>query len=264
MYEYQFDGKVYEKYRDEPMLFEIKKHRAKSYYAHFHYAVEVCFVLEGVFKYSINGKKGSAKAGEIVFINPSEMHQYFENYACKLYVVIMSELYSADYCLKFGPVCFDNLLTNQKVNQKIKVCFDECYKKRKENCFLENKIFANKLYSLLYRNYETKQQAVNELLLNKILEYIYANYKENITLQTLSEKFSYSPESISKIFQKEVKVDLRVFVNNIRADMAHKMLNDATYENWPLSQIAMECGFISLATFYRSYKRCFGCLPKRK
>ena len=87
--------------------------------------------------------------------------------------------------------------------------------------------------------------------------------KENITVKTLAEQFSYSTEAISKLFQKEIKIDFRVFVNNVRADAANKMLNDTNYKDWPLSQIAMECGFVSFATFYRSYKRRFSCLPMK-
>ena len=263
MYEYSSDGKVYEKYRDQSSLFEIKRHNVKQYYAHFHYAVEVCFVLSGSFEYSINGKKGKASEGEIVFVNPGELHEYFASENCRVYVVIMSEIYSADYCMEFGPVSFDNLLTNQAVNAKIKQCFDECFKNRQECSFLENKIFANKLYVLLHRNYSMKAQTKNELFLNKILEYIYSHYKENITEKTLAEQFSYSTEAISKLFQKEIKIDFRVFVNNVRADAANKMLNDTNYKDWPLSQIAMECGFVSFATFYRSYKRRFSCLPTK-
>lgn len=264
MYQYQFDGKAYEKYRDGNMLFEIKRHSVKSYYAHFHYAVEICFVLKGSFEYSINGKKGRADEGELVFINPGEMHEYFENNDCELYVVIMSELYSADYIAEFGPVHFDNRLGNLAVNAKLKELFDECFENRGTNCFFENKIFVNRMYSLLYRNYTATEKTGRELFLNKLLEYIYTNYKENITVEKLAKEFSYSAVTIAKLFQQEIKVDFRVFINNIRADMVHKMLKDVKYKDWSLAQIVMECGFVSLATFYRSYKRRFGCTPEKK
>lgn len=264
MYEYQFDGKTYEKYRDSLMLFEIKKHSVKSYYAHFHYAVEVCYVIKGELEYAINGRKQIAKQDEIVFINPGEMHQYFQDDSCELYVVIMSELYSQDYTLQFGSVHFSNLLQNKEVNKKIKLLLDECYKKRKDNYFFENKIFANSLYSYIFRNYPLKEQSNNDLLLNKILEYIYTHYQEQITIKEISQALGYSAPSISKIFQQDIGVDFRAFINDIRAERVHIMLNDSKYNEWSLSRIVTDCGFVSLATFYRSYQRRFNTTPERK
>lgn len=264
MYEYQFDGKSYEKYRDNTTLFEIKRHISKGYYAHFHYAVEVCYVLRGVLKISINGKMMTVEENDIVFINPREMHQYFPNEECELYVVIMSDFYSQDYTMELGAIRFNNLLQNKHLNIKIKELFDQCYENRKRNLLFENKIFVNQLYSYLYRNYSLKEQTGNEPFLGKILEYIYEHYKEEITIKSLAEEFAYSPTFISKIFQQEIGVDFRVFVNEIRAERVHIMLNDSKYSEWGLSQIVMECGFVSMATFYRSYQRRFNCTPERR
>lgn len=264
MYEYKVDGKAYEKYRDNTMLFEIKRHPLKAYYAHFHYAVEVCYVLKGSLKFAINGKMMTAEEDDIVFINPREMHQYFQNDDCELYVAIMSEIYSNDCRMDLGPIRFDNLLTNKEVNREIKTIFNECYQNKKTNLFFENKIFANRLYSYLYRNYPLRLQKDDEELLSKILEYVYLNYKENITLASIAKEFSYSLAKISKLFQKEVGIDFRIFINQIRAEKVHIMLHDSRYAEWSLSQIVMECGFISMATFYRSYQRRFNCTPDKR
>ena len=264
MYKYEYDGKVYEKYRDGAMLFDIKRHKVKGYYTHFHYAVEICYVIKGSFEYSVNGKRGVARQGDIVFINPGEMHQYFESENCEVYVMIMSEQYSSDYTVDFGKISFSTLLDNKEVNKKVKIILDEGFKSWKTNYFFENKILANQLYSILKRGYPETEKTKNALLLNKILEYIYSHYNEPLTLERLAEEFSYSSIYIAKLFQKEVHVDFRVFINSVRADMVHEKMKDASYREWSVAQIAMECGFVSLATFYRSYKRRFGCSPGRR
>jgi YesN/AraC family two-component response regulator len=263
MYEYQYDGKAYEKYRDDSLKFDIKRHEVKSYYSHFHYAVELCYVIKGSFEYSVNGQKGRASQGDIVFIKSGEMHEYYESENCEVYVMIMSELYSADYAMEFSGTSFATLLDNKEVNKKVKKLLDEGFKTWKNNYFLENKILANRLYSILKRGYPETERVKRGLFLNKILEYIYSHYKENLTLERLAEEFSYSPVAVAKLFQKEIKVDFRVFVNNVRAEMVNKKMKDAQYKDWPLAQIVMECGFVSLATFYRSYKRSFGHAPDR-
>ena len=138
---------------------------------------------------------------------------------------------------------------------------DEYYLTQKTNYFMENKIFANRLYSLVCRNYPFKTRDQSDFLLNKILEYVYTNYKEDLTIERVAEHFSYSKVTISKLFQQKVKVDFRVFLNNVRADMVHRMMHDPKYKEWQLLQLVEECGFNSAATFYRSYKRRYGVLP---
>ncbi len=263
MYDYQNDGMMYEKYRDGELLFEIKKHKVKDYYTHFHFATEICCVRSGGFDYAVNGNKGRVEEGDILFVNSGEVHQYFENEDCEVTIVIMNESYSADFMQEFGDVAFDNVLKNREVNAQIFRLLDEHYEKQKDSLFIENKIFANQVYSLLCRNYAVYKRDKSDTLLGEILKYIYKNYNNPITLESVAELFAYSKATISKLFQQKVNVDFRIFVNNIRADRARQMLHDSTYKNWDIISIALECGFSSAATFYRTYKRCFGCPPDR-
>ncbi len=262
-YQYTYNGMMYEKYRDGEFLFEIKKHPVGDYYAHFHFATEICCVRSGWFDYVINGKRGRAEAGDIFFVNADEVHQYIGNGACEVTIAIMSELYSADFRQEFGDVAFDNVLRDHAVNEQIFKLFDELYAKQEKSLFIEKKIFSNQVYGILKRNYPTYKRDKSDSLLGEILKYIYKNYANSITLDSIAELFSYSKVTISKLFQQKVNVDFRVFVNNIRADRAREMLHDNAYKNWDVVSIALECGFASAATFYRTYKRCFGCTPEQ-
>lgn len=263
-YQYTNDGMIYEKYRDDEFLFEIKKHKVEDYYAHFHFATEICCVRSGYFDCVVNGKMRRAVAGDIFFINSGEVHQYLENEDCKVTIAIMSEIYSADFTQEFQDDAFDNVLQNHEVNAQIFALFEEYYEKQKNTFFIENKIFANQMYSILRRNYPVYKRDKNDSLLGEILKYIYKNYANPITLTTIAEHFCYSKVTISKLFQQKVNVDFRIFVNNIRADRVRRMIRDSAYKNWDIISIALECGFASSATFYRTYKRCFGCSPEQE
>lgn len=254
-------GVLYEKFRDGEQLFEIKKHPVKNYYPHFHYATEICFVKSGQFEAVINGERVSVGAGDILFINPGELHQYIETGECDVVIAIISEIYSSDFVTEFGQVSFDHVLRTKEVNAKIYTLMEEFYETQSQNYFLENKIFADKLYSFLIRNYQFKERDTSTKLLNKILDYIYEKYKEDLTIENVARHFSYSKVTISKLFQQKVRVDFRVFVNDVRADMVRRMMNDPRYADWQLLQLVEECGFNSVATFYRSYKRRYGELP---
>lgn len=255
-------GVLYEQYRDGELLFEIKKHGVKNYYPHFHYATEICCVRSGGFDAVVNGRRFSVKAGDILFINPGELHQYIQTGESEVVIAIISEIYSHDFTTEFGDAAFDNILCGKPdVNRQISDLMDEYFPLQADNYFLENKIFCNRLYSLICRNYPLRERDPSTSLINNILEYIYANYKDDLTIETVARKFSYSKVTISKLFQQKVCIDFRVFVNDVRADMVRRMMHDPKYKNWSLLQIVEECGFNSVTTFYRSYKRRYDVLP---
>jgi transcriptional regulator GlxA family with amidase domain len=62
---------------------------------------------------------------------------------------------------------------------------------------------------------------------------------------------------LSKKIKKRVNLDLRVFVNDIRVQRAVEMWEDPQNYGKSIQDIAMQCGFSSMATFYRSYERNF-------
>ena len=260
MYDYRFDAS-YEKFRDSEHLFEIKKHAVEDYYPHFHYATEICCVRKGSFEYAVNGRRGRADTGEIIIFNPGEIHRYFKSKDSEVIIAILSKEYFADFNKDFPEYIFPSVLGDKAINKIIIGLFDKYYDLQKDNFFMENKIFANKICSIICRNYKVIKKNAGEALLIKVLEYIYDNFMNPITPQSVADTFSYSRSQIVKLFQRNVQMDFRAFVNNVRAERVDQMLRDPKYDDWPLVQIVLECGFSGLTTFYRSYKRCFGKLP---
>jgi YesN/AraC family two-component response regulator len=97
----------------------------------------------------------------------------------------------------------------------------------------------------------------NKDIVTQVVQYIYDHYQENITLESLSKEFFVSPKALSKKIKKRVNVDLRVFVNDVRVQRAVEMCDDPKNYGKSIHEIAAQCGFSSMATFYRSYERNF-------
>ena len=93
-----------------------------------------------------------------------------------------------------------------------------------------------------------------------VLQYIYEHYNEKITLENLAKVFHLSPTALSKKLGKHLGVDLRVFVNDVRIQMAMQMMEDPVHKGKAINEIAFTCGFSSMTTFYRSYRRNFGSI----
>ena len=96
-----------------------------------------------------------------------------------------------------------------------------------------------------------------------VIQHIYEHCSEKITLESLAKVFHLSPTALSKKLGKHLGVDLRVFVNDVRVQKAMQMMENPAYKGKAINEIAFMCGFNSMTTFYRSYRRNLGAIDRR-
>jgi len=91
--------------------------------------------------------------------------------------------------------------------------------------------------------------------LSEIIQYIYDNAAQNLSLNSLAEQFNYDPISLSHIFSRYIKTDIRNFINNIRIQNYLDLKSLPANKDKSVIELAMQCGFSNTATFYRAYKK---------
>jgi transcriptional regulator GlxA family with amidase domain len=116
----------------------------------------------------------------------------------------------------------------------------------------------------IIKHYGVTDKTVPNENITNIISYIYKNYKNEISLDILAKEFNYTKTSVSRLISKYLKTDLRKFVNDIRAEQVRTMIKDPKNSNLSIIDIALSCGFDSVATFYRAYKRRYNELPNHK
>lgn len=87
--------------------------------------------------------------------------------------------------------------------------------------------------------------------------YLYADY----TLDYLAFKIEKNPKMISKIIKKETGLGFPDYINSLRVKKAAKLLLNASYSNYTIISIGLECGFKSKSTFYRAFSKYKGLTP---
>lgn len=95
--------------------------------------------------------------------------------------------------------------------------------------------------------------------ISAILGYINEHFTEPITLTDIARRFGYSPQYLSRLFHRFVPMNITDYINIARVNYAEKLLG----EKKTVAEVAFECGFNSLPSFYRAYKKHTGVLPKR-
>lgn len=68
-----------------------------------------------------------------------------------------------------------------------------------------------------------------------------------------------SPAHLSRLFRKSLGLGFAEYVNRLRARAAWDLLRRT---DKPVAEVAMECGFSSLAQFYRVFRRLHGRTPR--
>jgi AraC-like DNA-binding protein len=107
-----------------------------------------------------------------------------------------------------------------------------------------------------FEGIESKQ---TETIKNAV-KYIKEHLNEDLSLETLSKQFSFSPIYFHNSFKAVMNKTLREFVEERRIKKSIELLQSI---NIPLSQIAYECGFTSQSYFCYAFKRYTVTTPRK-
>ena len=256
----------YDYHADAPGAFLLKQHENLGFKAHFHAAMEIYFVLTGRMQAEISGTLYDIDAGEMFVVNPFEIHSYIRTENTLVNVLIIGNEYLSDFKAEYGNQFPQTHLTNKPYNADILATLKGIPFSFYNNTTLSNlakKGHSNLVLAKIADGYGLVTPSVSQEQVIKIMRFIYENYCQKITLETLAEEFNYTKTSISRLLSKHLRMDLRSFVNKLRAEQAELLLNDPKNAKLSVLHIASLCGFDSPATFYRAYKRRYNRNPRK-
>ena len=99
----------------------------------------------------------------------------------------------------------------------------------------------------------------NDLICD-IIEYINKNIKSKISIETISNTFSYDRFYIMKKFKKELNISIVAFINHKRI---YESLSYLKNNNQTILYIALINGFYSLEYYSEIFKKVIGVSPKK-
>ena len=111
---------------------------------------------------------------------------------------------------------------------------------------------CNELFRLITQKYEIKEPVIskqNELVI-AALKHIKDHYTdENLSLKSCSDAIGYSKEYVSKQFNSVMGTSFKGYVNSLRIQKFQEL---EQAKKGTKQELAVMCGFKSLATFYRA------------
>ena len=219
---------------------------------HFHRNIEFLFVTRGSQKITIDGNAHILTAGDISFVNSYEPHSY-DDCDADAYILVLSFTFFEPFVWFHGKNIFPQIMDDKEKNKEI-FNFIENWYNEKQDTKDYYKIFikCNQLFDLVSHKYEIKEPVIskqNELVISA-LKYISEHYCDvDLTLKSCSDAIGYCKEYVSKQFNSIIGISFKAYVNNLRIKKFKELENN---KSGTKQEIALACGFKSVATFYRA------------
>ena len=106
---------------------------------------------------------------------------------------------------------------------------------------------------------ELKKKTAISIHVHRSIDYIYDNLHKPITVNELAERQGLSPGYFSRLFVKEMGMNVNQFINESKIKTAQNMLS---YSDFSILDIALSLGYSSQSAFSASFKKITGISPK--
>jgi len=226
---------------------------------HFHSQIEICFVLDGKTKVTIDGKQKILKKGDLSIALSYDAHHYepigYSETAVLIIPLHMCKVFTDSVGHQKTTTPF---ISNPELSKELKKYFDKIKKGS------DNKITAhgyiNVILGLIFDNIhlEFSDTADYKDLPSKVLNYIHSNFTNDISLKDLSTMIGCNQSYLSRCFNTHFNIGIKKYITLPRLKNA---LNLMSHGN-SITYCAYESGFNSLRTFYSDFSKEFHCTPK--
>jgi len=242
-----------------------------------HEQLEIKYIISGFAEIICGPNVFIARPGDVVLINPSELHgmRAYGNTEPVYHTLIIApshpfsqEISKALNSVSEGKIRFNNLIyDNDEIRQILLRFFNELQEK-KEVYQLSCTGYINLLLAYLFRNEIAKSNSNTDFddvhqygeRLRPAIELINQRYREDISLAELAETSKMSVYHFCRIFKAVTGHTTVSYINRFRVNKSALLLRTT---NMSVAEIASSVGFEDECYFSRCFKRYKNISPSR-
>lgn len=125
-----------------------------------------------------------------------------------------------------------------------------------EDLFSVKALFLSEITDIIsWLNTENAQYTP---VVRQIMAEVKKNFRNDMNLKTLAYKYHMNTSYLGQIFQKEVGCPFSQYLNNVRNDVAKRLILTT---NMRINDVAKEVGYSDTSYFYRKFKQSYGVSP---
>lgn len=247
--------------------FHYKKSvNCKSSVCNWHENIEILLIEHGngILRYGAETIPLSEEM--IIIINSQTIHTITSNSGISFYMFIIDNSFFEDNGIDITKFQFQRVLKDFETAKICRDTYDLCQNIEKSKDFLSFARLRHMVLSLVINICEkhicvapveeTKSDSTEKYV--KKLWYINDNYKEKITLDTISRVIGINKSYFAREFKKYAGQTVHTYINYIRCQNADLCLSSGM----SVTDAAMSSGFETLSYFSRTYRKTRGYSPK--
>lgn len=236
---------------------------------HSHEEFEILIISSGASTVRVGEKTYTCREGDIIFINPMEIHSvapdksapYAHKCICFDASLIIDKSISDNFkneVIRLNRHIPKNnphnvFLTNCAVN-----IFDILHSGA-ETLYMEVSSYISLIFSYMLKNNLTKKREIKtDRFYTSVLTFISEHFTENITSKQAAASMHFNQSYFCRRFRGEFGMSFSEYLNIFRIMHARQLLED---EKCKIKDIYFECGFSDPIYFSRCFKKYVGILP---
>ncbi len=266
-------------FRNSLNTFAVSSKKVAGHYNmssnHFHSYYEIYYLLTGERNYFIKDRAFSVLKGDLIFIEPYELHKTTDTgvpdheriliYFTESFVAgqeglaqVVAQLFKSGNPLIRLSLTGQNMVEDifrrmlQEIQQK-----GTGYEIAFQALFLQFLVYMARYLEQNQANVFDHPSLVHQKI-SEVVQYINQHYQETLTLTLLSERFFISPYYLSRIFKEVTGFSFVEYLNSIRIKEAQKALRETRLK---VINVAERVGFGNVAHFGRVFKSITGQTP---
>lgn len=219
-------------------------------------------VISGQIRITTNQQEYVLSEGDVAIVFPNQPHGYRTDKHSRILLALFDPVFIGDYADDLVTHVPDHPVVPQSqapphLTQLLHTLHD-LYEARGDNRLI--KAYTSVVMGNLFPLLSLKRREINKdlAMVQKLLVYLDTHFLEPISLDALSKELGISKFMVSRIFSEQLHISFRDYVNGRRAALAQAMLQSTSHQ---VTDIAFDCGFNSLRSFYRAFKKEYGVTP---